>query len=75
MQAGIDTGGLGAALSGRSSLEMVAKAARARLALVVAVGAPSSAAVDLAERLGIGLAGFARGDELTLYAARRRVAM
>jgi FdhD protein len=73
MRAGIDTGGRGAALSGRSSLEMIAKAARARLALVVAVGAPSAAAIDLAARLGIGLAGFARGDELVLYAARHRV--
>jgi len=74
MKRGIETGGLGAVLSGRSSLEMVAKAARARLALLVAVGAPSEAGVTLAERLGLGLAGFARGDELTVYAGRGRFA-
>lgn len=73
MRAGVATAGLGAVLSGRASLEMVAKAARAGLALLVAVGAPSSAAIDLAERLGIGLAGFARGDELVIYATRRRI--
>jgi FdhD protein len=75
MRAGVATEGLGAALSGRASLEMVAKAARARLALLLAVGAPSGAAIELAERLGIGLAGFARGDELALYAGRARVVL
>jgi len=74
MRAGFDTAGLGAALSGRASLEMVAKAARSRLAILVAVGAPSAAAIDLAERLGLALAGFARGDDLVLYSARHRVA-
>jgi len=73
MRAGVATAGLGAVLSGRASLEMVAKAARARLALLVAVGAPSGAAIDLAERLGLGLAGFARGDELVLYAGSARI--
>jgi len=75
MKAGIDTGGRGAVLSGRASLEMVAKAARARLALLVAVGAPSSAAIELAQRVGLGLAGFARGDELALYVGRARIAL
>jgi len=63
----------GAALSGRASLEMVAKAARARIPLVVAVGAASEAAVDLAKRLGIALCGFARGEELVVYSGRERL--
>jgi len=74
MKRRLGTAGLGAVLSGRSSLEMVAKAVRARLALLVAVGAPSDAGVALAERLGLGLAGFARGDTLTVYAGRHRFA-
>ena len=74
MLAGLDTAELGVALSGRSSLEMVAKAARARSAIVVAVGAPSAAAIDLAQRLGIALCGFARGDELAVYSCRARIA-
>jgi FdhD protein len=73
MKSEIPTAGLGAALSGRASLEMVAKAARARLALLVAVGAPSSAAIDFAGRLGIGLCGFARGDEMTIYSGAERI--
>lgn len=73
MKRGVATAGLGAVLSGRASLEMVAKAARARLALLVAVGAPSAAAIDLAARLGLGLCGFARGDEMVVYAGRDRL--
>lgn len=70
---GIELPRHGAALSGRASLEMVAKAARARIPLVVAVGAASEAAVDLARRLGIALCGFARGEELVVYAGRERL--
>jgi FdhD protein len=73
MKRGLDTTGHGALLSGRASLEMVAKAARARLALLVAVGAPSAAAIDLATRIGLALCGFARGDELTVYSGRDRL--
>jgi FdhD protein len=73
MKRGIATAGQGALLSGRASLEMVAKAARARLGLLVAVGAPSAAAIDLATRLGLALCGFARGDELTIYCGRERL--
>ena len=73
MVAGVATAGLGAALSGRASLEMVAKAARARLAALVAVGAPSEAAIDLAARLRMTLAGFARGDEMTVYTGAERL--
>ncbi len=73
MKRGVATAGNGAILSGRASLEMVAKAARARLALLAAVGAPSSAAIDFAARLNIALCGFARGDGLTVYAGRERL--
>jgi FdhD protein len=47
---------------------MVAKAARAGIADVVAVSAPTALAVDLAQRLGMFLAGFARGEAFTVYA-------
>jgi FdhD protein len=73
MKRGIATESKGALLSGRASLEMVAKAARARLGILVAVGAPSAAAIDLAARIGLALCGFARGDELTIYAGRERL--
>jgi FdhD protein len=54
-------------LSGRASLEMVAKAGRARVALLAAVGAASDAAVTLAQRLGLTLCGFVRDGEMTVY--------
>ncbi len=54
-------------LSGRLSFEMVAKAARAGVSDVAAVGAPSALGVALARRLNMFLAGFARGQKMTVY--------
>lgn len=54
-------------LSSRLSFEMVAKAARAGIADVIGVSAPTTLAVDLAQRLGMFLAGFVRGDAFTVY--------
>ena len=48
------------ALSGRVSLEMVLKAARAGLAVVVGVSAPTAQATARAQQLGLTLLGFAR---------------
>lgn len=70
---GIDTASCGVLLSSRLSLEMVTKAARARFQLVAAVSAPTSLAVQVAERCGITLCGFLRGDRCTVYAHRRRI--
>lgn len=55
-------------LSGRLSLEMVAKAARAGIADVAGVSAPSDLAVSLARKLNMFLAGFVRGGAMTVYA-------
>lgn len=59
-------------LSGRVGFEMVQKAAVAGVEVIVAVGAPTSLAVSLAEQAGIGLAGFAREDRSVIYAAAER---
>lgn len=61
------TAGCCVALSGRVSLEMITKAARAGLELVAAVSAPSSMAIDAAQQVGITLCGFVRGDRLTAF--------
>jgi FdhD protein len=60
-------------LSGRIGFELVHKALRAGIPIVVAVGAPSSMAVDLADRGGLTLAGFVRGGRGNLYTVPRRV--
>ncbi len=61
-------------LSSRLSFEMAAKAARAGIADVAGVSAPSAAAVRLARRLGMFLAGFVRGGTMTVYAGAEALA-
>lgn len=63
----------GMALSGRVSLEMVAKAARAGIELIAAVSAPSSFAIEAAERWGITLCGFVRLDRANVYTHPERI--
>ena len=55
-------------LSSRLSFEMVSKAARAGISDVAGVSAPSAVAIRLAQRLGMFLAGFVRGETMTVYA-------
>ena len=70
---GAPLAGTGVFLTGRISLEMVVKAARAGLPLVAAASAPTAAAIELARRLGLTLCGFVRGDEVTVYTHPSRV--
>ncbi len=61
------------AVSGRVSFEIVQKALCARIPIVCGVSAPTSLAVDLAQRGHVTLAGFVRGDRLNVYSHAERV--
>jgi FdhD protein len=64
---------LGLLVSGRVSFEIVQKAAVAGLSLVCGVSAASTLAVELAEELGMTVAGFLRPTGFTLYTGEHRV--
>jgi FdhD protein len=63
----------GLILSGRTSFELIHKAALAGIPLVVSIGAPSSLAIDAAWEYEITLAGFLQTDRFNIYSFPRRI--
>ncbi len=60
-------------VSGRVSFEIVQKAAVAGIPIICAVSAPSDLAIEAADRLGLTLVGFLRGDGFNVYAHDERI--
>ncbi len=68
VEAGIDPRDGFACITSRASVEMVRKAVAAGITALIAVSAPTARAVRSARAAGLALAGFARRDDLVLYA-------
>ena len=60
-------------VSSRCSYEMVHKTAAVGIPLIASVSAPTGLAVDLAEKVGLALAAYARDGRFTVYAGCDRI--
>lgn len=60
-------------VTSRCSMEMVQKAATVGFPMIVAISAPTSLAIELAESCGLTLVAFARGNDFNVYAHGERL--
>jgi len=61
------------AITGRVSSEMLVKAARSQVAIVLSRTSPTDLAVKLAKKLNITVAGYARGEAINIYSHNYRI--
>ncbi|MBP7332698.1 MAG: formate dehydrogenase accessory protein [Firmicutes bacterium ADurb.Bin373] len=69
----IDTSDKILLLSGRISSEILIKAARRGVPLVVSRSAPTKLALELADQFGVTVVGFARGERFSIYSHKERI--
>lgn len=65
---GIDTSDKIILTSGRISSEILIKAAKRQIPIIVSRSAPTSLAIEIAQKLKITLIGFVRGEKMNIYA-------
>jgi len=75
LRQGVDGGQGFIAITSRASFEMVQKCARAGVATLAAVSAPTALAVETARACGLLLVGFVRGDDLVAYTFAERLGL
>jgi FdhD protein len=63
------------ALTGRMTGDIVLKAARLGVSLVVSISAGINSGIDVAVRTGVTLVGFARSDRMTIYSFPERLVL
>lgn len=73
LRMGIPTHDLICVLSGRVSSEMLLKAAKLRVSIVVTKAAPTELALALADEIGVTVVGFAREGRLNVYTHVERI--
>ena len=61
------------ACSGRLSFELVQKSLMANIGLLMGVGAPTSLAIDLANKSGMTLIGFVKSSSFNIYCGENRI--
>jgi FdhD protein len=60
-------------LSGRMAVEIVQKAGRAGIQILLSKSAPTTLAIDMANKIGMTLVGFVRGDRMNVYTHPKRI--
>jgi FdhD protein len=54
-------------MTSRASYELIRKCAQYNIGLLATISAPTSMAIDMANKLNLTLASFCRGDSFVLY--------
>lgn len=62
-------------LSGRMAVEIVQKAARSGIQILLSKSAPTSMAIDVANKIGMTLVGFIRGEHMNIYSHAKRIVL
>ena len=60
-------------VSGRISCEMILKAAKSGIPIVISKSAPTNLSIEIAKKLNITLAGFVRGERMNIYTNSHRI--